>query len=99
MDGQEAVRKCREDRPDLILMDLIMPVMDGVEATRQIMQQAPCPILVVTATVQGNCAQVYEALGHGAFDAVNTPALGPEGNVSGGEQLVRKIRFVMRSAR
>ena len=58
MDGQEAVRKCAEDRPDLILMDLIMPVMDGVEATRQIMQQAPCPILVVTATVQGICAQV-----------------------------------------
>ncbi|CAM3064306.1 chemotaxis response regulator protein-glutamate methylesterase [Rariglobus hedericola] len=75
-DGAEAVEKCAADTPDLILMDLIMPVMDGVEATRRIMSETPCAILVVTATVEGNATRVYEALGAGALDAVETPAFG-----------------------
>jgi two-component system response regulator WspF len=79
-DGAEAVRQCRLDRPDLILMDLIMPVMDGVEATRRIMRETPCPILVVTATVTGNAARVFEALGAGALDAIDTPTMtSPDG--------------------
>lgn len=75
-DGAEAVEKCAADTPDLVLMDLIMPVMDGVEATRRIMEATPCAILVVTATVSGNATRVYEALGAGALDAVETPAMG-----------------------
>ncbi|HEU0037754.1 MAG TPA: response regulator, partial [Verrucomicrobiae bacterium] len=45
-DGVEAVERCANDRPDLILMDLIMPRLDGVEATRQIMARTPCAIVV-----------------------------------------------------
>ncbi|MFV2066347.1 MAG: chemotaxis-specific protein-glutamate methyltransferase CheB [Pirellulales bacterium] len=95
-DGEQAVARCREDTPDLILMDMIMPGMDGVEATRQIMESTPCPILVVTATVTGNAARVYEALGHGALDAVNTPVLGTDGNWDGAEALICKIDTVRR---
>jgi two-component system response regulator WspF len=61
-------------------MDLLMPVMDGVTATRQIMARTPCAILVVTATVEGNSAKVIEALGAGALDAVATPTLSPSGD-------------------
>jgi two-component system response regulator WspF len=74
-DGAEALQKCAQNTPDLILMDLVMPVMDGVEATRRIMVRNPCAILVVTATVEGSSAQVLEALGAGALDAVQTPTL------------------------
>jgi len=74
--GQEAVRKCEQDPPDVVLMDLVMPGMNGAEATREIMRRRPCPILVVTATVAGNYALVCEALSHGAYDAVATPVLG-----------------------
>jgi len=74
-DGEDAVRRCQQDVPDVVLMDLVMPVMNGAEATREIMRRCPCPILVVTATVAGNYALVCEALGHGAFDAVATPVL------------------------
>jgi len=94
VDGQEAVERCRADRPDLILMDMIMPVMDGVEATRRIMRETPCPIVVVTATVEGNASKVFDALGHGALDAVNTPTLGLSGRVDGGAELLRKIELV-----
>jgi two-component system response regulator WspF len=73
--GAEAVKKCAADTPDLVLMDLIMPVMDGIEATRQIMDRSPCPILVVTATVDGNTAKVFEAMGFGALDATNIPVM------------------------
>lgn len=93
-DGAEAVRRCAEDRPDLILMDLIMPVMNGAEATRLIMRDRPCPILVVTATVDGNISLVFEAMGYGALDAVNTPTLGPEGRLAGGQELLRKIEII-----
>ena len=63
-DGAEAVRRCAEDRPDLILMDLIMPVMGGVEATRRIMAATPCAIVVVTANVEGTSGRVFEASGN-----------------------------------
>ena len=93
-DGAEAVRKCAEDRPDMILMDLIMPVMNGAEATRHIMRDSPCPILVVTATVDGNIGLVFEAMGYGALDAVNTPVLGTDGKLAGAQALLRKIEII-----
>ena len=90
-DGVEAVEKCAHDCPDLILMDLIMPLMDGAQATRIIMKRSPCAILVVTATVTGNADKVFEALSAGALDAVATPVFGVDGGVEGGEELLRKI--------
>jgi two-component system response regulator WspF len=74
--GVDAVKKCAADIPDLILMDLTMPAMDGVEATRRIMAESPCPILIVTATVDGNTSKIFEAMGYGALDAINTPLMG-----------------------
>lgn len=95
-DGAQAIEAARRDRPDVVLMDLVMPVMDGVEATRRIMRECPCPILVVTATVSGNATLVYEALGAGALDAVNTPTFGAGGVVGGGEALLRRIHRIGR---
>lgn len=93
-DGAEAVWRAGYDKPDLILMDLIMPVMDGVEATRRIMQHSPCAILVVTATVSGNASKVFQAMGHGALDAVNTPVLGASGEAEGKNELLAKINTI-----
>ncbi len=95
-DGKEGVERCAKDRPDLILMDIVMPVMDGVEATRRIMQQSPCPILVVTATVEGNLERVYNALGAGALDAVQGPTFSEGGTLDGTQAVVRRIRTLQR---
>ncbi len=95
-DGAEAVEQCARERPDVILMDLIMPVMDGVEATRQIMLDSPCAILIVTATVTGNASKTFEAMGAGALDAVNTPVLGASGDGEGRDALLQKLRTIGR---
>ena len=94
LDGEEAVARCAADTPDLILMDLIMPKMDGVEATRQIMAHSPCAIVVVTASVDDNSSKVFEAMGAGALDAVNTPVLEHPGESEGAGALLAKIETI-----
>ncbi|HLA30720.1 MAG TPA: chemotaxis response regulator protein-glutamate methylesterase [Pseudomonas sp.] len=93
-DGAEALRRCVAQPPDLILMDLLMPLMDGVEATRQIMAQSPCAILLVTGDSEQNMRRVFEAMGHGALDVVNTPALGMGSAAEVAAPLLRKIQNI-----
>jgi two-component system response regulator WspF len=98
VDGEEAVRRCAEDRPDVVLMDLYMPRMDGVEATRQIMRATPCPILVVTSRVDGAIDKVYDAMSAGALDAVDTPT-GGDGAMAGAASMIAKIKTIARLPR
>lgn len=90
--GLDAVQLCVDLPPDLVLMDLNMPELDGIEATRQIMQRAPCAILVVTAAPQDNVNQVFRALGAGALDVTATPVL--LGQPGGEAALLAKIRTI-----
>jgi two-component system response regulator WspF len=90
-DGAQAISSCARETPDLVLMDLIMPGMDGVEATKHIMAATPCAILVVTASVGANAARVFDAMGHGAIDAVDTPVLGRGDLQDGAAAFLHKI--------
>src|SRR2546423_3302550 len=94
LDGEDAVSRCASDTPDLILMDLIMPKMGGVEATRQIMASTPCAIVIVTANVDDNSSKVFEAMGAGALDAVNTPVLESPSATDGATALLAKIETI-----
>jgi two-component system response regulator WspF len=78
-DGRAAVERVRANCPDVVLMDLHMPVMDGVEATRVIAGETSCPVLIVTGTIDGSRDKVFEALAAGALDAVETPVWRGEG--------------------
>ena len=89
--GLEAVRMCADNRPDLVLMDLNMPELDGVEATRQIMQKSPCAILIVTGQPQDSVSKVFRAMGAGALDVTATPVLRGSG---GDAELLAKIKTI-----
>lgn len=93
-DGAEAVQRCTEALPDVLLMDLHMPVMDGVEATRQIMAKTPCAIVIVTVDREQNMRRVFEAMGHGALDVVDTPAMGVGNPQEAAAALLRKIQNI-----
>lgn len=62
--GAEAVELVRETRPDVVLMDLQMPVMDGVEATRRVIAECGCDVLVLTSF--SDAERIVEALDAGA---------------------------------
>jgi two-component system response regulator WspF len=93
-DGAEAVARCKRDRPDLVLMDLFMPRLDGVEATRQIMASTPCAIIVATAKVEQHTGKVFEAMGAGALDAVSLPASTEAEHLETAKPLLAKIETI-----
>lgn len=92
--GADAVARCERDRPDLLLMDLFMPQLDGVEATRQIMAKTPCAIVIATAKVEDHAGKVFEAMGAGAIDAVNIPTLSDTEKPDGTRALLAKIETI-----
>ena len=65
-DGEEAVRLAAEHRPDVVLMDVRMPVLDGIEATRRIVEAAP-GVAVVVLTSFSDREQILRALDAGAI--------------------------------
>jgi two-component system, chemotaxis family, protein-glutamate methylesterase/glutaminase len=81
-DGKQAIELCRECRPDLITMDMMLPVMSGLAATEYIMAHHPTPILIVSSSVnRGELFKTYEALAAGAVDVLEKPNGGnPDGD-------------------
>jgi two-component system chemotaxis response regulator CheB len=79
--GRQAIERCQELRPDVITMDMMLPVMSGLGATEYIMAHCPTPILIVSSsTNRGELFRTYEALAAGAVDVFEKPTADePEG--------------------
>jgi two-component system, chemotaxis family, protein-glutamate methylesterase/glutaminase len=73
-DGRSAIARCQQLRPDVITIDMMLPVMTGLAAIEHIMAYYPTPILVVSASIhRGELFQTYEALAAGAVDVMQKP--------------------------
>ena len=73
-DGSRAIDLCRELRPNVVTMDMMMPIMSGLAATEFIMAHFPTPILIVSSsTNRGELFKTYEALAAGAIDVLEKP--------------------------
>lgn len=73
-DGQKAVAMTATLQPDVIVMDMAMPIMNGIEATKQIMARCPTPILIVSGSNNRIVnLSILDALAAGAVDAFDKP--------------------------
>ena len=66
--GQEVVEKTKLLQPDVITLDVEMPVLNGVEALKRIMSECPCPVIMVSSATRKGAEVTIEALSAGAFD-------------------------------
>jgi two-component system chemotaxis response regulator CheB len=94
--GKEAVDLVRALRPDLVTMDIRMPVMDGFQATQLIMAENPTPILVISASVGSEDLKIsFNAIQAGALDIIEKP----RGNLQSGyerlgAEIVHRVHLV-----
>jgi two-component system KDP operon response regulator KdpE len=88
-DGQEGLRRHDADRPDLVILDLAMPGMDGIAVCAEIRRRGATPIIVLSG--EGQEAAKVEALDAGADDYVTKPF--------GKDELLARIRAVTRRRR
>ena len=92
-DGKEAIDSAAQLKPDLITMDINMPVMDGLAATEHIMAHQPTPILVVSSLVKSEVDLAFRAMSLGALDAMEKPSFDQFSAKDAGE-LVRKVKLL-----
>ncbi len=92
--GKEAVDIVPKLKPDIITMDIHMPIMDGFEATKYIMAYNPTPIIIVSTSVfKVGMEKVFKAISYGALDVLDKGKIELEEGKNGGGELIEKIKF------
>jgi two-component system chemotaxis response regulator CheB len=97
VDGKQGIELCERLRPDVVTMDMMMPVMTGVAAVEYIMAYCPTPILVVSASMnRGELFRTYDALAAGAIDVLDKPSQrdGGHGLDAWEDRLRRTVKLV-----
>ena len=95
-DGKQAIDLCRTLRPDVMTLDLMLPVMSGLGVTEYVMAYCPTPILIVSASLnRGELYKTYDALAAGAVDVLEKPS-GEESGDGWREKLISTVKIVAR---
>ncbi len=94
--GEEAVRKALELSPDVVIMDVVMPKMDGISAIKEILKSKPIPIIVFSSITQEGSKATLDALEAGALEVIPKPGGTPiPTSISEiKEELLRKVRVL-----
>lgn len=97
-DGRQAIAETCRLRPDLIIMDVMMPVLDGLAAIMEIMACCPTPILVLSSNVDPKDSRsAFNAIKHGALDVMEKPqGVVTEAFEDIAAQLIEKVKFLSR---
>lgn len=97
-DGEEAVRQVRELRPDLVIMDVEMPGLDGVSALERIMAECPTPVLLLSSHTRAGAEVTLRALEHGAVDFLDKSGAGTAMDIHALAPLLRnKVAAALRA--
>lgn len=92
-DGHDAIDKVRHHRPDVVTLDVNMPVQDGISALKTILSENLCPAIMVSSLTERSAEVTLEALSIGAFDCVAKPNASRINSLyTVGEDLIRKVR-------
>jgi len=95
-DGRTGVEKCLALQPDVVTLDMVLPIASGLAATEAIMAHRPTPILVVSSsTNRGDLFSTYDALAAGALDVLEKPQV-DEVDEDWDRRLVAAVRMVSR---
>ena len=96
-DGKEALDFLPHLKPDIMTLDMDLPVVDGLEVTRQVMTRYPTPILIVSSSVfKTGMEKVFRAISWGALDVMDKSDLISKGEGRTGEELIEKIKSLTR---
>ncbi len=88
--GEQAVKLCESVAPDLVIMDINMPVMDGIQATAEIMKKHPVPILILSSALDSSNS--FKALKSGALEVMAKPDIDQFNNPAFYSGFIIKIR-------
>ncbi len=97
--GQEAIDKAISKDYDVITMDINMPVLDGISAVKEIMQNNPTAILMVSSLTSENASITVEAMELGAIDFILKPGTMNVGVEQSGQEIIQKIKSLSRIPR
>ena len=92
-DGEDAVAKARELKPDVLSLDINMPKLDGISVLQIVMAEQICPVVMVSSLTQKGALTTFECLELGAFDFVGKPDGTVSGNIAQiGNELISKLK-------
>ena len=92
-DSSQALTSCSEDRPDLVLVDLAMPALHGIQTTALLRERFGCAVIIMAPAAETSAAGVFQAMANGAMDVIPSPTINSRDQANESEEILYKIRL------